>query len=206
MSSSKILSEIYRTLEIEAASIGALKEALDPEVLEKAVTKIGDCRGRIILAGCGTSAAACKKISHSLNCIECPAAFLNPSDAVHGGLGLLQKDDILILISKSGNTGELTKLITACRAKGAFLIGVTEDPDSVIGKEADLTLKIKVEKEPCRFNMLASASTLAVIAVFDALCVSLMEYKGYTREQFAVIHPSGAVGDRLLGKVRDKQD
>jgi KpsF/GutQ family protein len=144
---------------------------------------------------------AAKKICHSLNCIERPAVFLTPSDAVHGGLGLLQKGDVLILVSKGGNTEELIKLVSPCKTKGAALVAVTENPGSVLAREADISLIVKVEKEPCPFNMLATASTLAVIAVFDAICIALMEYTGYTREQFAVIHPSGAVGDRLLNKV-----
>ena len=137
---------------------------------------------------------------HSLNCIERPAVFLTPSDAVHGGLGVLQKEDILILVSKGGNTGELAQLIPACRAKGAYLIGVTENEDSLIGREADLCLRVKVDREPCHFNMLATSSTMAVVSVFDAICIALMTYTGYTREQFAVIHPKGAVGERLLKK------
>jgi KpsF/GutQ family protein len=201
MDSSFIVGELKRTLEAEAGEIGRLSGFLDFGTLEKAVRLVGDCRGRIVLSGCGTSAMAGKKICHSLNCIEHPAVFLVPSDAVHGGLGLLRKEDVLVLVSKGGNTGELAKLIPACRTKGAVLIAVTENPDSVLGKAADLTLIIRVEKEPCPFNMLATASTLAVIAVFDAICIALMGYTGYTKEQFAVIHPSGAVGDRLLGRT-----
>jgi KpsF/GutQ family protein len=144
---------------------------------------------------------AAKKVVHSLNCIECPALFLTPSDAIHGGLGVLQKNDILILISKGGNTSELLKLVPACRAKGAALIVVTENLDSEIARAADILLKVKVEREPCRFNMLATASTLAVISTFDSICIALMQYKGYTREQFAVIHPGGAVGERLIEKI-----
>jgi D-arabinose 5-phosphate isomerase GutQ len=133
-----------------------------------------------------------------LNCIERPATFLTPSDAVHGGLGFLQKEDVLILISKGGNTGELCALIPACRTKGAAFIGVTENPESAIGRAADVCFHIRVEREPCCFNMLATASTLAVIAAFDAVCIALMAYTGYTKEQFAVIHPGGAVGHRLI--------
>ena len=157
-----------------------------------------NCRGKVILSGCGTSAMAAKKIAHSLNCIEIPALFLTPSDAVHGGLGVLQEEDVLILISKGGNTQELVNLIPACRTKHALLIGVSENPDSAIAREADIYLRVKVAREPCRFNMLATASTLAVISVFDSICIALMQMTGYTREQFAVIHPGGAVGDRLL--------
>ena len=114
----------------------------------------------------------------------------------------MQEDDILILISKGGGTGELVKLIPACRTKKALLIGVSENPQSAIAQNADIYLRVKVEQEPCRFNMLATASTLAVISTFDSVCIALMQMTGYTREQFAVIHPAGAVGDRLLNKLK----
>ena len=201
MTEKEILSEVARTLSIESRSIAALIEDLDADAVLRVARALQDCKGRIVLSACGTSAMAAKKIAHSLCCIERPALFLTPSDAVHGALGVLQKDDVYILISKGGNTGELTRLIPACKTKGATLIGVSENPDSTIAREADIYLKVKVETEPCRFNMLATASTLAVIATFDAICIALMQMTGYTREQFAVIHPAGAVGDRLLGKV-----
>lgn len=204
MEDKMISDEIIRSIQIEADSIHSLMESVDMDQAVKAVHLIGDCKGRIIVAGCGTSAMAAKKIVHSLNCIERPSAFLTPSDAVHGGLGLLQPGDILILISKGGNTRELIQLIPACKTKNAILIGVTENPDSIIAKEADLFLKVKVEKEPCRFNMLATASTLAVISVFDSICIALMQYTNYTKEQFAIIHPNGAVGDRLLERTDKK--
>lgn len=199
MTNEEIITELKRTISIEAASIENLLSSLDMEVMAAIVERIAGCSGRIILSGCGTSAMAAKKISHSLNCIECPSLFMTPSDAVHGGLGMLQPGDILILISKGGSTEELVNLIPACRVKGAYLIGITENPDSKIGKLADLCLKIKVTQEPCRFNMLATASTLAVVSAFDAICIALMQYTGYTRGQFAVIHPGGAVGERLTG-------
>lgn len=200
MNDEAIISEVKRTIEIEAASISALNETLDMDAVVAVAKAISECRGRVVLSACGTSAMAAKKIAHSLNCIECPAIFLTPSDAVHGALGVLQPDDLFILISKGGNTKELTCMIPACKAKGAKMIGVSENPESTIAKEADLYLKVRVEKEPCRFNMLATASTLAVISTFDAICIALMQMTGYTREQFAIIHPAGAVGDRLLGK------
>jgi D-arabinose 5-phosphate isomerase GutQ len=126
--------------------------------------------------------------------------FLSPGDAVHGSLGAVQPGDVVILISKGGGTAEITNLIPSIKAKRAFLVGVTENADSALGRACDLLLKIKIEKEADEFNMLATTSTMAVIVVFDAICVSLMEYTGYTREQFAIIHPSGAVGERLLAK------
>lgn len=198
MDQQEIIQEVKRTIQMEAEAVKTLLDTVDMEKVAAAVEKIGTMKGKVVAAGCGTSAMGARKIVHSLNCIERPAVFLTPSDAVHGGLGVLQKEDILILVSKGGNTGELAQLIPACRAKGAYLIGVTENEDSLIGREADLCLRVKVDREPCHFNMLATSSTMAVVSVFDAICIALMTYTGYTREQFAVIHPKGAVGERLL--------
>lgn len=198
ISKEEIKAEVQRTLAIEAQSIKSLTNGLDMDAIVAVTQALGDCKGRIVVSGCGTSATAAKKIAHSLCCIERPALFLSPADAVHGALGIVQPGDIFILISKGGNTCELTQMIPACKTKGVTLIGVSENPGSVIAREADIYLKIQVEKEPCRFNMLATASTLAVISTFDAMCIALMQYTGYTREQFAVIHPGGAVGDRLI--------
>ena len=202
MTEQEILSEINRCLTMEAESIAQLRQTLDQEAVLAAAKALMNCKGKVILSGCGTSAMAARKVAHSLSCIEIPALFLSPADAVHGALGVLQKEDILILISKGGNTQELVNLIPACKTKGALLIGVSENPESVIAGQADIYLKVKVEQEPCRFNMLATASTLAVIATFDAVCIALMQMTGYTREQFAVIHPGGAVGERLLNKLK----
>ena len=202
MGSQELWDSITNTLTIESKSIYSLIENVSQKALLEIIRVIGDCQGKVVTAGCGTSAAAARKIAHSLCCVERPAAYLNPADAVHGALGLLQKDDIFIMISKGGNTREILSMVPACKTKGAILIAVTENPDSVLAKEADILLEIKVDKEPCPFNMLATASTLAVIAVFDAICIALMHYTHYTREQFAVIHPGGAVGDRLLSGAK----
>ena len=202
MTDQEILSEINRCLTMEAESIARLTQELDQDAVLAVAGALMNCKGKVILSGCGTSAMAAGKIAHSLSCIEIPALFLSPADAVHGALGVLQQEDILILISKGGNTQELVNLIPACKTKGALLIGVSENPDSVIAGQADIYLKVKVEQEPCRFNMLATASTMAVIATFDAICIALMQMTGYTREQFAVIHPGGAVGERLLNKLK----
>ena len=202
MTDSEILSEVRRSIAIEAESVRRLSEEMDAQQVLNTAKALMNCKGKVILSGCGTSAMAAKKIAHSLNCIEIPALFLTPSDAVHGGLGVLQEEDILILISKGGGTGELVKLIPACRTKKALLIGVSENPNSIIAQNADIYLRVKVEQEPCRFNMLATASTLAVVSMFDSICIALMQMTGYTREQFAVIHPAGAVGDRMLNNLK----
>ena len=185
---------------IEAASVRRLQETIDPEIFSQCVMAIAECQGRVLTAGCGTSAAAARKIAHSLCCIERPALFLAPGDALHGGLGLAQPGDVAILISKGGNTREIVSLLPPLKAKHVPIIGVTENPDSSLGRAADFLLRVKVEREPDEFNMLATASTIAVIAVFDALCIALMKVTGYTQSQFAIIHPGGAVGERLLAE------
>lgn len=200
MEHKELWNSVKNTLTVEANSIAKLSDSLSESVVLEVIKLIGDCKGKVVIAGCGTSAAAAKKIAHSLCCVERPAVYMNPADAVHGALGLLQKEDVFILISKGGNTRELLSMIPSCKTKGARLIGVTENPESALAREADILLCIKVDKEPCPFNMLATASTMAVIAAFDAICIALMHYTHYTKEQFAVIHPGGAVGDRLLTK------
>jgi KpsF/GutQ family protein len=188
----------------EAAAVAALPRILEPAGFNRCVQILARCRGKILTAGVGTSAAAARKIAHSLCCIERPALFLSPGDAVHGGLGAVQPEDVVIAISKGGQTREIVNVLPAIRAKRARLIGVTENPDSVLARHSDLVLRVKVAREPDAFNMLATASTMAVIAVFDAVCIALMEVTGYTKEQFALIHPGGAVGDRLLDPAKDQ--
>ncbi len=173
---------------------------IDREIFCSCVREIAACRGRILTAGVGTSAAAARKIAHSLCCIERPAFFLSPGDAVHGALGAAQPGDMAILISKGGGTREIANIIPALQTKKVRIVGITEKEDSILGNASDILMKVKIEKEADEFNMLATTSTMAVTAVFDAMCIALMEYTGYTKEQFAVIHPGGAVGDRLLGK------
>jgi D-arabinose 5-phosphate isomerase GutQ len=183
--------------ETEAAALAGLSTVVSAPAFSRCVDALARCRGKILTAGVGTSGAAARKIAHSLCCVERPALFLSPGDGVHGGLGAVQADDVVIAISKGGNTREVANLLPAIRAKRAFLIGVTENPASRLARASDLFLRVAVAREPDPFNMLATASTLAVIAFFDAVCIALMTVTHYTRAQFALIHPGGAVGDRL---------
>lgn len=167
------------------------------EQLIEVYEAINNCKGKIITIGCGTSGAAAKKIAHTLSCVECPALFLSPSDATHGALGVVQKEDIVILISKGGKTKEINDIIPSLKIKGATIIAVTEVEDSVIANAADIFLKVKVNQESDDYNMLATSSTLATIAVYDAIAIAITRFRGYSKEQFAVIHPGGEVGERL---------
>lgn len=179
-------------------ALKALDTIVSREAFTRIVEIIGECTGRIVTAGVGTSGAAAKKIAHSLCCIERPSYFLDPGDAVHGALGSVQDGDVAILISKGGETREIINLIEALETKNAFIIGVTEQSDSILADHSSLPLIVKVKREADEFNMLATTSTMAVTAVFDAICIALMRYTRYTRKQFAVIHPGGAVGERLI--------
>jgi KpsF/GutQ family protein len=198
MNEDKIIKKALHVWDTSFQAIKDLNNNIDIDSFLKCIKIIAGCKGRIITSGAGTSGAAAKKIAHSLSCIERPSFFLSPSDAVHGALGSVRKNDIVILISKGGNTTEIIKMIPALKTKKAFIIAVTENDGSVLAIKSNLLLKIKVAEEADDFNMLATTSTMAVVAVFDAVCICLMEYMDYSKEKFAVIHPGGAVGDRLL--------
>lgn len=184
-----------------AKELSRLSSTVEREAIVKCVRLLAACPGRICTMGCGTSAAAARKAAHSLSCIERPAFFLSPSDAPHGALGVVQPRDVVILFSKGGGTRELVDIVPSLKAKKVTLVAATENESSPLARASDLVLKVKVEREADAFNMLATTSTMAVVAVFDAVCIALMEHTGYTREKFAVIHPHGAVGDRLTGKA-----
>jgi KpsF/GutQ family protein len=197
MTRDEIWAKALHVWDTGARELSRLPKTVDRDALARCVETIAACTGRIVTLGCGTSAAAARKAAHSLSCIERPALFLSPSDAPHGALGVVQPGDVVILFSKGGGTTELLGLVPSLKTKRAFLVTVTESETSELARQSDLVLKVKVEREADSFNMLATTSTMAVVAVFDAICIALMEHTGYTKEQFAVIHPHGAVGDRL---------
>ncbi len=180
-----------------AKELERLGEEISAWTFSRCVDSLAGCRGRIVTSGCGTSAMAARKIAHSLSCIERPAYYLNPSDAAHGALGSVQPGDVAILISKGGATAELVAMLPALSAKDVSIIAVTENADSALARAAALIVPIAVEREADEFNMLATTSTMMVTAWFDAICVALMREGGFSREEFATIHPGGAVGDRL---------
>jgi KpsF/GutQ family protein len=199
MTVDEIWSRAQGVWDIATRELSRLASTVDRDAFARCVETLGACRGRIITLGCGTSAVAARKIAHSLSCIERPSFFLSPADAPHGAMGVVQQGDVVILVSKGGGTKELVELVPSLKAKGAILIVVTENGGSALARACDLVVIVKVEKEADPFNMLATTSTMAVVAVFDAITIVLMEKMGYTREAFAVIHPHGAVGDRLTG-------
>lgn len=150
-----------------------------------------------VLSACGSSGFATKKFAHSLCCIECPAKFVPPSEAVHGGMGMLKRGNVLLLVTKGGRTEELLPLADIAKKKGAHIILVTAHPERELGQMADVVLKLPDTPESDRFDMMSTASFAATIGIFDALMMGLMEEKDFTEADFALIHPGGAVGKRI---------
>jgi D-arabinose 5-phosphate isomerase GutQ len=189
-----------------ARQIDALSERINPEQFAAAAELIVGCKGKIITTGTGTSGAAAKKVAHTLSCVERPAFFLSPADAVHGGLGVVQAQDLVILVSKGGKTGELLSFIPSLEAKRCKTLAVTENGESLLAERATALLRVYVSGEPDPFDMLATSSTAAVVATFDALAIAIMEETGFTQQQFGVIHPGGAVGERLLSGREQRKE
>lgn len=188
------LDSVKNTMELESKAILDAFDNLDPAAVETVIDRLASCKGKVCLAGCGTSGAAAKKIAHTLSCINIPAIQIEPSDAVHGGMGVVTDKDIVIFLTKGGATTEIDNMIAPARAKGAYLIAVTENEGSMLAGKCDLLLKVKIEKEPDKFNVLATSSILATLSVFDAIAIAVMERTGFSKEDFGIIHPGGAVG------------
>ncbi len=184
------------SLAIESSAISDIRNYLDIDAFKKAVDALSICE-KIITCASGSSGIAAKKFQHSLCCIERPACFLSPAEAVHGGLGVLGEKDVMVMVSRGGKTAELLPIISVCKKKKATLIAVTENLDSPLANNADIILPLRIEKESDKYNVMATASFVATIALFDAMLVSIMEETNYRSEQFALIHPGGAVGELL---------
>jgi len=174
-------------------------EYFDEEAFSKAVELLKNAE-RIGAAGCGHSGIICQHFAHLMCCIERPARFISPAEAVHGATGYLQKGDVMIFASRGGKTKELIPILDICKKKGVHIISVTENMDSILATEADVVLKQYVNRETDKYNSQGTTSTTALCMIFHALQTALIEETGYKNEQFAVIHPGGAVGERLNNK------
>jgi arabinose-5-phosphate isomerase len=168
-----------------------------------AIDLLAACTGRVIVAGVGKSGLIGRKIAATLTSTGTPAAFLHPVESVHGDLGLVGPSDVAILISKSGETDELFPLLEQLRRLGVSIIAIIGAHDSTLGRQADVALDTWVREEACPHDLAPTTSTTAALAMGDALAVTLLERKGFRREDFARLHPGGALGKRLLTRVSD---
>ena len=171
-------------------------EYFDVEEYGKAVELLKNAP-RIGASGCGHSGIMCQHFAHLMCCIEQPAKFISPAEAVHGGTGFLQAGDVMLFASRGGKTAELLPIMDICKKKGVKIITVTENTDSPLAKGADVVLKQHVNRETDRYNCQGTTSTTSLAVIFHVLQTMLIEETGFKNEQFAVIHPGGAVGERL---------
>jgi arabinose-5-phosphate isomerase len=186
-----------KVLRTEAAAILALVDRIDGE-FERAVQLLFDCRGRAIVTGMGKSGIICRKIAATLSSTGTSAWFLHPAEAIHGDLGAIREDDVVLALSHSGETDELIRLLESIRRIGAKLIAITGNAKSTLARAADVTLDCGIAEEACPMNLVPTASTTAALAMGDALAMTLLVRKGFREEQFASQHPGGKLGRRLM--------
>lgn len=200
-----ILQTAKQTIAMESEAIANLASLLDSDFSD-AVTCILNSKGRVIITGIGKSAIIATKIVATLNSTGTPAVFMHAADAIHGDLGLILENDVVICISKSGNTPEIKVLVPLIRRAKNKMIAITGNRDSFLGKNTDYLLNTYVEKEACPNNLAPTTSTTAQLVMGDALAVCLLELRGFTSNDFAKYHPGGALGKKLYLRVSDMSD
>jgi arabinose-5-phosphate isomerase len=197
-----ILQIAYRVIDQELEAIKILRSYVD-ENFEKAVELILLCHGRVIITGLGKSGAIGRKLAATLASTGTASYFLHASEGIHGDLGIVHKDDVIICLSKSGNTEELNYLLPVFRKLNVPIISITSNPESVLGKHSQIVLNIGVKEEACPHDLAPTSSTTAMTVLGDALAIALLEKRGFSREDFAFLHPAGSLGKRLLLRVDD---
>ena len=198
----KIIESARRTLTIEADAVSKLSKYLNQDFI-RTVKKIFSSKGRVVVTGIGKSAIIAQKIVATFNSTGTAALYMHAADAIHGDLGMIQKDDTIICISKSGESAEIKVLIPLIKHSGNFLIGMVGNEKSFLAKNADSILNTTIEQEACSNNLAPTTSTTAQMAMGDALAVCLQEMRGFNSKDFARIHPGGALGKQLYLKVKD---
>jgi D-arabinose 5-phosphate isomerase GutQ len=199
MSGTQMLERARQVIESEAKAVGTLKEQLTEE-MAGIVDMIINCKGHVLTAGAGTSWAIAERFAHLLACCGTPALFINAANAIHGGAGSITEKDIVYVISKGGQSTELNNFVRIAKDRGAKIIAHTEKPDSELGRLSDAVYHVVAPEDVDPYGMIATGSSLVNAAACDALCILLLELRGYTKEQFGQTHPGGAVGEKLRKK------
>jgi arabinose-5-phosphate isomerase len=197
-----ILQRAREVLDIEAQGLLSLADRLDHNFLE-AVELLGSCRGKVVVTGMGKSGLICRKIAATMASTGTPSFFLHSGDAIHGDLGMVMAGDIILAVSNSGETEEIVKLIPHFKLNGLKMIVMTGRQDSTLARAGDVVLDVGVKQEACPLGLAPTASTTATLAMGDALAVVLLETKGFNEKDFAMRHPGGILGRRLLMRVED---
>lgn len=198
----KVISDAKRVIQIERKALSALEKRLNGSFAE-AVELIYKCKGRVIVTGLGKSGIIGQKIVATLNSTGTPAIFLHSADSVHGDLGMIQKRDVVICISKSGDTFELIQLLLAIKQFDVKIISIVGDSDSKLKELSDVIIDASVDQEACPYNLAPTTSTTAALVMGDALAIALLRKKDFTKDEFAMLHPGGILGKKLLLRVSD---
>ncbi|HEY3298746.1 MAG TPA: KpsF/GutQ family sugar-phosphate isomerase, partial [Armatimonadota bacterium] len=197
-----MLDRAREVLNIEACAILALRDRLD-DSFRRAINLITDCKGRVVVTGMGKSGAVARKIAGTLASTGSPALYLHPAEGVHGDLGMVTSDDVVIALSNSGETDELSAILPVIKRIGAKLIALTGRPDSTLGNASDVVLDVSVEREACPLGLAPTTSTTVMMAIGDAMALAAMEERKFTREDYAVFHPAGSLGRQLTLRIGD---
>jgi len=197
-----VLEQVKEVLKIEAQAILDLVERVGPE-FERAVRMILEAKGRVILTGMGKSGLVARKISATLNSTGTPSLFLHPAEAIHGDLGMVTGDDVVVAISNSGHTIEINTLLPILKEMKARIISMTGGLDSAMARESDVVIDVGVEREACPMGLAPTASTTATLAMGDALAVVLIHSRRFNQQDFRKFHPGGSLGERLSIRVKD---
>ncbi|WP_321531978.1 KpsF/GutQ family sugar-phosphate isomerase [uncultured Desulfuromonas sp.] len=197
-----IIDVARNTLKIEADAVLALHDRINGEFCQ-AVELILACKGRLVISGMGKSGLICQKIASTMASTGTPALFLHPAEGIHGDLGMLMKGDVVLAVSNSGETEEIVRILPVIKRLGLKLIAMSGNPASTLARAGDVSLDISVDKEACPLGLAPTASTTATLAMGDALAVALLQEKNFQAEDFALFHPGGALGKRLLLRVED---
>ncbi len=197
-----ITDNARHVLEIEAQAILALAERLNGQFVD-AVRMVLECRGRVVMTGMGKSGAIARKLAATLASTGTPSFYLHPAEGVHGDLGMVTSQDVVVALSTSGETDEIVAILPAIARIGARLVAMCGREDSTLAQAADLILDVSVEREACPFNLAPTASTTAMLAMGDAFAIAIMQERRFSQEDFAVFHPAGSLGRRLLLRVSD---
>lgn len=198
----EIINNGKEVIRIEAAAIADLQNSIDENFVE-AVETIYSSKGRVVLTGMGKSGLIARKIVATLNSTGTAAIYLHPTDALHGDLGMVRSEDVVILISKSGNTEEISNLLPMLKRLNVKLIAMCGNRDSKLAQESDIFLNVSVKEEACPYDLAPTASTTATLALGDALAVSLLKKRNFTAKDFAFLHPGGSLGKRLSLKIKE---
>lgn len=199
----KVYEKTIEILRLEAAAIENVAARIGREAVEKAVALLLNCLGKVVVTGVGKSGVIAQKIAQTMTSTGTPAVFVHPSDAMHGGLGILANGDVVLALSNSGETEELLAMLPAIARRDVAMISIVGNSESTLAKSSDVVLEVSIDKEACPLDLAPTSSTTAALALGDAIAMTLMQAKGLTEADFAVNHPAGRLGRRLTVRVAD---